>query len=506
MARDDRFKGAFYQGRERPSLMNRIGGALMGFGEGYAGRGQQFIAARRAEQEKEQNDLMRASISDAKQVLRQLGNIPPADGMQEAAYGNLERMTGVDPASAPTGFGQLMGGANQAYNQAGIKESVDILNDRVGLLKERGQDTSETMWLRDKLLTGDIDAAKSEIAGFLAQAKDEGFDVDTQEYMKNVVTLPNGQMGQILADGTVNYVGPKPLVGYEEAGSAEGKIYQDYQRGVFGIVGTQEAMAARDAAIAQEQRVAPITETDSFGNPLVFNEETRTFERATPTAQSRPETQPRPTETMEFGADGRPIDTIPSGSIPPEASRPVDPTEYVPYDVAIGSMPGRYDGEPDHVYEARAREDLQNRQTYRQQESARVRTAEAELSVENRAFAKTKNLARTIVRLRNNQSGLTAVVGEFGKTGRVFTGIGDFIAGAAGFDQQKDRANALADIESLQSMMLTEELDLMTGPLTDRDLEVLLASATTLGNTKQEHSAYNRELNRVLDTLQSGID
>ena len=87
MARDDRFKGAFYQGRERPSLMNRIGGALMGFGEGYAGRGQQFIAARRAEQEKEQNDLMRASISDAKQVLRQLGNIPPADGMQEAAYG-----------------------------------------------------------------------------------------------------------------------------------------------------------------------------------------------------------------------------------------------------------------------------------------------------------------------------------------------------------------------------------------------------------------------------------
>ena len=80
MARDDRFKGAFYQGRERPSLMNRIGGALMGFGEGYAGRGQQFIAARRAEQEKEQNDLMRASISDAKQVLRQLGNIPPADG------------------------------------------------------------------------------------------------------------------------------------------------------------------------------------------------------------------------------------------------------------------------------------------------------------------------------------------------------------------------------------------------------------------------------------------
>jgi len=332
--------------------------------------------------------------------------------------------------------------------------------------------------------------------------------------MTNVVTLPDGRMGQILEDGTVNYVGPKPLVAYEEAGSAEGRIHQDYNRGVFGTVGTPEAIAARDKAIAEEHYRAPQFTEDRWGVTRVYNPSTGQFDSipaASSAAQAGPPVVPPVGPQVDPQADSQVWPGVPfrrevtQNNLEVEP-RPIDPAEYVTYDQAIGPMPARYPDEPDHVYDARAREDLQARNAYKRAESARVRAAQAELSVENRAFAKTKNLANTIVRLRNNQSGLTAIVGEYGRVGRAFTGVGDFVAGMIpGVDQQRDRANALADIEALKGMLLVEELDLMTGPLTDKDLEVLLDSATSLGNTKQTHEAFNRELDRVLNTIRDGI-
>ena len=146
----------------------------------------------------------------------------------------------------------------------------------------------------------------------------------------------------------------------------------------------------------------------------------------------------------------------------------------------------------------------QNRISYRATEAERVKEAENALAAEDKAFAKTRNLAETIIRLKNNQGGINSMVGELGLAGRGASQLWDATFGLA-TGQQAERASAAADIESLQSMLLTGELKLMTGPLTDKDLEVLLASATTLGNTGQPEADYNRELDRVLNTVKSGI-
>ena len=387
MARDyDRFKGAFYQGREKPSLLRKIGVGLAGFGEGYAGRGQQYVAGLRAEREKEQNDLMRASISDAKQVLRNLGNIPPVDRMQETAYGNLERMTGVDPASAPTGFGELMAGANQAYNQAGIKESVDILNDRVGLLRERGQDTSETMWLRDKLLSGDIDAAKSEIAGFLAQAKDEGFDVDEQNYVTGLTEMADGRFARWIdkGDGTYEqeYFGEAAPLAPVTAGSEEGKIYQDYNRGVFGRPGSPDAIAARDKAIAEERYRAPITYVDQFGVTRYADGRAVDPSISTPTrpasgSQADPPQASPQTEEQWRGVPFRREITQNNLEVEPTSER-VDLTRFVPAEEAGLVFDPQYPDEPDNQFRDRQRAHQNTLMEYNRNEQQRVDAAREE--------------------------------------------------------------------------------------------------------------------------------
>lgn len=488
MALDDRFKGSLYQGVEKPSLLSRVGTALQGFGAGYQGRGQEFLANLERKRQREQDELMQASISDAKEIkrlLRDKRDTPYRQGMYDNPIGSTV----------------------QAYNQEGIKESVDILNDRISLLRQRGQDDSDTFRIRDRILQGDISGADAEIDNFLRQAKGAGYQ--TEEFMQNVVTLPDGRMGQIMADGTINYLDNEPYRAPVTAGSAEGKIYQDYQNGVFGPVGSLDAIAARDAAIAEAQYRAPTIAEDEFGNPMILNESTNTWERANMSAPSvgQPAAQP-PQQTaqdlankMEFGPDGMPIDRM---SAPPEQAAPYDPTRFVPYDEALGAEPAQYAGESDRAYAARVRTNEQNRHAYNQTEAARVKEAQDALAAEDRAFAKTRNLAETIIRLKNNQGGINSMVGELGKVGRFGSQLWDATIGLA-TGQQAERASAAADIESLQNMLLTEELDLMTGPLTDKDLEVLLASATTLGNTGQPEADYNRELDRVLNTVKNGI-
>ena len=497
MARDDRFKGAFYQGRERPSLMNRIGGALMGFGEGYAGRGQQFIAARRAEQEKEQNDLMRASISDAKQVLRQLGNIPPADGMQEAAYGNLERMTGVDPASAPTGFGELMAGANQAYNQAGIKESVDILNDRVGLLRERGQDTSETMWLRDKLLTGDIDAAKSEIAGFLAQAKDEGFDVDEQNYVTGLTEVGDGRLARFvdLGDGTykTEYFGEKTPVSPVTAGSAEGKIHQDYNRGVFGRPGTQEAMAARDAAIAELNYRAPVTYIDQFGVTRYADGKAVDPSISTPRepasglqagSQAGPPQADPQTEEQWRGIPFRREVTQNNLEVEPTSER-VDLTRFVPPEEAGLLFDPQYPDEPDNQFRDRQRAHQNTVMEYNRGEQQRVdaATEEADQVVKDkgRAIRAYSAAANFLANPRAHQ-----VTGPIqGKEGMGL--LATPTRAALGFSS--DYIDAKADFESLADILTSENLGMMSGVLSESDITLISRAQADLRTNHSDKRA-----------------
>ena len=198
---DDRFKGAFYRGREKPSFLTRLGRGLMGFGEGTAGRGPAYIASLQAQMDKEEEDLLKASVTDAREINRLLGQVQPTTSAPRDSFDDYYRVDdkfSTQPSQpSPT---NVMAETNRGYNRPGIRESVDILNDRIGLLRERGQDDSDTMRIRDRLLSGDIEAAQAELGSFLGDAQTHRPDWFPQaEYAKDneVITSADGSQWMI---------------------------------------------------------------------------------------------------------------------------------------------------------------------------------------------------------------------------------------------------------------------------------------------------------------------
>tara|TARA_R110000824_G_scaffold10404_1_gene45980 strand:- start:1920 stop:3425 length:1506 start_codon:yes stop_codon:yes gene_type:complete len=207
---DDKFKGAFYQGREKPSFLTRLGRGLMGFGEGTAGRGPEYLAGLQAQMDKEEEDLLKASVTDAREINRLLGQVQPTAPAPSNSFDDYYRVD--DKFSTQPSPTNVMAETNRGYNRPGIRESVDILNDRIGLLRERGQDDSDTMRIRDRLLSGDIEAAQAELGSFLGDAQTHRPDWFPQaEYAKDneVIELANGR--RVMFDktsGNVIEVGP----------------------------------------------------------------------------------------------------------------------------------------------------------------------------------------------------------------------------------------------------------------------------------------------------------
>lgn len=191
MPTDDNLKGSFYQGRPEKSIWRKIGKGLQAFGEGYAGRGMQFAAQEQENRQRERNELMRASISDAKAVNRLLSD---SIDIPASRAGTIDY---ADPLASSV----------QALSGPGIQESVDILNDRISLLRERGQDDSDTLRIRDRILQGDIKGAQTEIGGFLRQAKDSGY-------------IPKPEFLEVTKDGRI--LQRDPLTGEIEVADLEG--------------------------------------------------------------------------------------------------------------------------------------------------------------------------------------------------------------------------------------------------------------------------------------------
>ena len=210
---DDRFKGAFYRGREKPSFLTRLGRGLMGFGEGTAGRGPAYIAGLQAQMDKEEEDLLKASVTDAREINRLLSQVQPTAPAPSDSFDDYYRVDdkfSTQPSQpSPT---NVMAETNRGYNRPGIRESVDILNDRIGLLRERGQDDSDTMRIRDRLLSGDIEAAQAELGSFLGDAQAHRPDWFPQaDYVTDNEVITSADGSQWLIDktsGTRTQVGP----------------------------------------------------------------------------------------------------------------------------------------------------------------------------------------------------------------------------------------------------------------------------------------------------------
>jgi len=125
------------------------------------------------------------------------------------------------------------------------------------------------------------------------------------------------------------------------------------------------------------------------------------------------------------------------------------------------------------------------------QETADKRVADTEQALE------LKGLASQLL----NESGLSAAVGVgFKKTvvGALPFVSGDAIAGSA-------RADFEATAERVANLLTLDNLDLMSGVLSETDIKILETAGSNLRNFDQSEEQYKEEINRIIDVMDRTI-
>lgn len=153
------------------SFMTKVGRAFTGFGEGYAGRGQEYLEGLRAERERKNAQLTDASVKDAIGVKRALESNNP-------------------------------------------QEAIAVLVDRANILERMGEDASDTLALRDLIVNNNIPSAMSEVDTFLSAAQRRGLIAAPAPIPSSQITTdPSGNMGVVTQDPTSRQFGFTPIGG-----------------------------------------------------------------------------------------------------------------------------------------------------------------------------------------------------------------------------------------------------------------------------------------------------
>lgn len=156
-----------YDAYKPQSAMRTAGNALAGFSAGLQGRGQEFAAGMDAQRQQLSQQRMQAMAQDALQV-----------------YQLLES---GDPDSA-----------------------LQLVNQRVELIKQLGGDPSDTLDIQQKIATARFDEAKSDLSMFLSAAQQAG-----------LIQAPEKPEAYTLSPGQVRYQGQTPIAAVPEAAPQE---------------------------------------------------------------------------------------------------------------------------------------------------------------------------------------------------------------------------------------------------------------------------------------------
>ena len=129
--------GAFAQPEKQQSTMQKIGEKLQGFGAGYRGQGQQFLANK---------ELMRQSLSEERT------GAMIADAMQVYTLLDADR----------------------------FDDAISLIDDRVENISKLGGDPSDTLNLRQRIISGDLDGAKQDLGILLNDPRAQAYLYESQ--------------------------------------------------------------------------------------------------------------------------------------------------------------------------------------------------------------------------------------------------------------------------------------------------------------------------------------
>lgn len=123
--------------------------------------------------------------------------------------------------------------------------------------------------------------------------------------------------------------------------------------------------------------------------------------------------------------------------------------------------------------------------------------AESEAATENEAATEKALGIRDLIEGLQTAKGFSAAVGKGFK--KSIVGKIPFVSGEAG--PGSARADFEAKATQLRDLLTLDNLKLMSGILTDKDIEILSNAASTLGNFDQSEKQYNEELTRMLSVV-----
>ena len=121
------------QQQEEDSFFNKAGRFARGFAAGSVGQGQEYIESLKNQRKQKEMKLLQATALDARTI-------------------------------------------QQAIQNENIPKAVDVLVDRMNLLEQMGEDTSDTKMLRDALVSGRPDIVMGEINTFLSSLPEQTID------------------------------------------------------------------------------------------------------------------------------------------------------------------------------------------------------------------------------------------------------------------------------------------------------------------------------------------
>lgn len=115
----------------KDTTLNKVGRFLQGFGAGYQGRGAEHLALQQERQQQLDERRQKAMAQDAMRV-----------------YSSL--------------------------NDGKYDDAIELINDRVKAINELGGDASDTLEIRNLIVSGRLDEAQQELGGFLELAMQNG--------------------------------------------------------------------------------------------------------------------------------------------------------------------------------------------------------------------------------------------------------------------------------------------------------------------------------------------
>ncbi len=165
--------------RRDDSFLKKAGRFAMGFGAGYAGRGDEYLESLENKRKQKDMRLLQATALDARAI-------------------------------------------QQAIQSENMPKAVDVLVDRMNLLEQMGEDTSDTKMLRDALIGGRPDIVMGELNTFLSSLPKQTIDPKfvTSEGQMITQRLGGDPMAQTIAgyqtdpEDSYRPLTPEELVAY----------------------------------------------------------------------------------------------------------------------------------------------------------------------------------------------------------------------------------------------------------------------------------------------------